>query len=109
MFIKISKTLDKYSFEIGDSNVDVQESFLSSIKDHCLLPTVPEDFSTFVEAHHYASEIVDGNPTIVLAKKLYFYKKSMEESGIDETHSATNDKILECYGDQLSLIEKRFK
>ena len=33
----------------------------------------------------------------------------MEESGIDETNTSTNDKILECYGDQLSLIEKRFK
>ena len=109
MFIKISKTLDKYYFEIGDSNLDVSGSFLSSIKDHCLIPFVPEKFSTFVEAHHYASEITENNPTIVLAKKLFFYKKSMEESGIDETHTTVNDKILECYGDQLSLIEKRFK
>jgi hypothetical protein len=108
MFIKISKTIDKYCFEIGDNTIDAPESFLSSIKDHCLIPSIPVTFTTFVEAHHYASEIVEGNPTIVLAKKLFFYKRSMEESGIDETHSAINDKILECYGDQLSLIEKRF-
>jgi len=108
MFIKISKTLDKYYFEIGDNNTDIPASFLSSTTDHCLISDIPEAFPTFVEAHHYATEIVDKNPTIVLAKKLYFYSKSMEESGIDETHSAVNDKILECYGDQLSLIEKRF-
>jgi len=33
----------------------------------------------------------------------------MEESGIDETHTTVNDKILECYGDQLSLIEKSLR
>jgi hypothetical protein len=108
MFIKISKAIDKYCFEIGDNTIDAPESFLSSIEDHCLIPSIPSTFATFAEAHHYASEIVDYNPNIVLAKKLYFYKKAMEESGIDETHSAINDKILECYGDQLSLIEKRF-
>ena len=112
MFIKISKILDEYYFEIGDSNdIDAPESFLSSIKDHCLIPSIPEKFSTFVEAHHYASEIVDNNPTIVSAKKLFFYKKgeSMEESGIDENPTAVNDKILEFYGDQLSLFEERLK
>ena len=73
MFIKISKISDKYCFEIGDNNSDIAGSFLSSSRDHCLITAIPKTFSTFVEAHHYASEIVDYNPTIVLAKKLFFH------------------------------------
>jgi len=110
MFIRISKTQDKYFFEIGDSFVDLQESLLSSIRDNCLFPHISSKFNTFVEAHHYASDIVDNNPTMVLAKKLCIYKRAAnKETGIDENIIPLTDKILECYGNQLVLIQSRIQ
>lgn len=112
MFIKISSTLDKYFFEIGDNNLDAPSSFFSSIQDYGLVPEIPKTFGTFLEAHHYANEIVEKNPSIVLAKKLYFYKKSLNESGIGEDdgeETSINDKIIESYNNQLSLMQKRLK
>lgn len=109
MFIKISRKLSKYYFEIGDNPTDVHESYLSSVEDHCLIPYVPKQFDTFVEAHHYASEIVENCPSMVLSKKLFVYNKTMSESGIDDADTPINDKVLECYGNLVTLLEKRFK
>lgn len=107
MFISIHPLNNKYSFEIGDNRMESPKSFFSSLRDRHLFPLFSKTYPSFGEAYRCAQKIVENAPTCILAKKLSFYKHAIGESGVEETELSIQEQIVEHYGIQVGLIEKR--
>src|ERR1035437_333077 len=101
MFITISKTHgDRYVFGVGDDPKADRGSWVMSDTDASTLGDIPSSFSTFGEAHAFASRLADDHPSCVLAKKASFYRQA------DQAFSAESQTIS-SYGEQVDLVSQR--
>ena len=105
MFITISKTQDnRYIFGVGDDPDADQGSWVRSDVDATILGDTPSSFSTFGEAHAFASRLADDHPSCVMAKKASFYKHCND---VEPQTMSAEDQTISHYNEQVEFVAQR--
>lgn len=107
MFIAISKREDdRFVFSVGDDASSDPGSWVMSDRDSAILGDFPPSFSTFGEAHAFASRLADDNPSCVLAKKASFYGSA--GAGLFDDHAVSaEDQTISHYNEQVEIVGQR--
>jgi len=108
MFIRVSRTSSgRYVFAVGDDPSDDVHLAIHSARDAALLGDVPPTFSSFGEAHAFASRVADDRPSSVLARKVSGMQNVTTDSSRDDLRGIAEGEVVAHYSEQVDIVEER--